>query len=379
VAIRSLVRPKGAAVSERPLSAIVLAAGQGTRMRSARPKPLHRLCGRPLVRYVLDAVAGSGADRAVVVIGYGADRVIKSLQQEPGPVPLELVEQRVQRGTGDAVAVGLTGLPEDLGDADADDGDIMVLPGDTPLVRADTLAALVVEHRLSGAACTLLTARVDDPTGYGRVVRDKEGRVRRVVEHRDANTHELAIDEINTSIYVFRRGLLAPALRRITPDNTQGELYVTDVVEVLASAGHPVVSLVVDDPGEIHGVNDRAQLAVAEAELRRRTNQEWMEAGVTIVDPAATYIDVTVTLASDVTLFPGTVLQGTTTVGAGSEIGPASRLTDTRVGERATVTESVATLAEIGDDAVVGPFAVLEPGAAIVAGTLTGPFYTGGA
>jgi bifunctional UDP-N-acetylglucosamine pyrophosphorylase/glucosamine-1-phosphate N-acetyltransferase len=366
-------------VTERPLSAIVLAAGQGTRMRSARPKPLHRLCGRPLVRYVLDAVAGCGADRAVVVVGYGGDRVIKSLQQEPGPVPLEFVEQRVQRGTGDAVAVGLTGLPEDLGDADADDGDIMVLPGDTPLVRADTLAALVVEHRLSGAACTLLTARVDDPTGYGRVVRDKEGRVRRVVEHRDAHAHELAIDEINTSIYVFRRGLLAPALRRLTPDNTQGELYVTDVVEVLASAGHPVVSLVVDDPAETQGVNDRAQLAVAEAELRRRTNQEWMEAGVTIVDPAATYIDVTVTLASDVTLFPGTVLQGTTTVGAGSEIGPASRLTDTRVGERATVTESVATLAEIGDDAVVGPFAVLEPGAAIVAGTLTGPFYTGGA
>jgi bifunctional UDP-N-acetylglucosamine pyrophosphorylase/glucosamine-1-phosphate N-acetyltransferase len=364
-------------MSERPLSAIVLAAGQGTRMRSARPKPLHRLCGRPLVRYVLDAVAGCRADRAVVVVGYGADRVVKALQQDPGPVPLEFVEQRVQRGTGDAVAVGLTGLPDDL-DADGEDGDVVVLPGDTPLIRPETLASLVVEHRLSGAACTLLTARMVDPTGYGRVVRDREGRVRRIVEHRDANAHELAIDEINTSIYVFRRGLLAPALRRITPDNSQGELYVTDVVEVLASAGHPVVSLVVDDPDETQGVNDRAQLAVAEAELRRRTNQRWMEAGVTIVDPAATYVDATVTLAPDVTLFPGTVLRGSTTVGAGSEIGPATRLTDTRVGERATVTESVATHAEVGDDAVVGPFAVLEPGSRVGEGALTGPFYTGG-
>jgi len=362
-------------MSERPLSAIVLAAGQGTRMRSARPKPLHRLCGRPLVRYVLDAVAGTGADRAVVVVGYAADRVIKSLQQEPGSVPLEFVEQRVQRGTGDAVAVGLTGLPDD---DDADEGDVMVLPGDTPLVRAETLAALVVEHRLSGAACTLLTARLDDPGGYGRVVRDKDGRVRRIVEDRDASAHELAIDEINTSIYVFRRGLLSPALRRLTPDNSQGELYITDVVEVLASAGHQVVSLVAEDADETQGVNDRAQLALAEAELRRRTNRSWMGAGVTIVDPDATYVDVTVALAPDVTLFPGTILRGATTVGAGSEIGPSARLIDTRVGERCTVSDTVATHAEIGDDAVVGPFAVLEPGARVVSGARTGPFYTGG-
>ncbi len=344
-------------------------------MRSVRPKPLHRLCGRPMVRYVIDAVAGSGADRAVLVVGYAAERVVKTLQQEPAPVPVEYVEQRVQRGTGDAVAVGLTGLPDD---DDADEGDVMVLPGDTPLVRAETLTALVLEHRLSGAACTLLTARFDDPRGYGRVVRDKDGRVRRIVEHRDASPQELTIDEVNTSIYVFRRGLLSPALRRLTPDNSQGELYVTDVVEVLAAAGHPVVSLVADDPGEIQGVNDRAQLAVAEAELRRRTNDAWMEAGVTIVDPAATYVDATVNLAADVTLFPGTILRGATTVGAGSEIGPSARLTDTRVGERSSVSDTVATHAEIGDDAVVGPFAVLEPGARVVSGARTGPFYTGG-
>lgn len=363
----------------RPLFAVVLAAGQGTRMRSSRPKPLHMLCGRPLVRYVLDAVTGGEAetDRAVVVVGYGAEMVIKTLQEDPGPVPLEFVEQRVQRGTGDAVAVGLTGLPDDLG-LDADDGDVVVLPGDTPLVRSATIAALVREHRLSGAACTLLTARLDDPTGYGRVVRDKDGRVRRIVEHRDADATERAIDEVNTSIYVFRRGLLAPALRRLTPENSQGELYVTDVVEVLAQAGHPVVSLVADDPIETQGVNDRAQLAEAEGELRRRTNARWMREGVGMVDPDATYVDTTVVLAPDVVLFPGTVLQGATVVGPGTEIGPASRLSDTRVGARAKVNETVATLAEIGDDAVVGPFAVLEPGARVGAGVRTGPFYTGG-
>jgi bifunctional UDP-N-acetylglucosamine pyrophosphorylase / glucosamine-1-phosphate N-acetyltransferase len=366
-------------MSERPLSAIVLAAGQGTRMRSSRPKPLHMLCGRPLVRYVLEAVAGCGAQRAVVVVGFGADVVIKTLQEDPGPTPLEFVEQRVQNGTGDAVAVGLTGLPDDDLDAlDADDGDVLVLPGDTPLIRPETLRALVQEHRLSGAACTLLTARVDDPDGYGRVVRDRDGRVRRIVEHRDAGDDELAIDEVNTSIYVFRRSLLAPALRRITPDNSQGELYVTDVVQVLAEAGHPVVSLVAGDAGETQGVNDRAQLAVAEAELRRRTNERWMREGVGMVDPSATYIDTTVTLAPDVVLFPGTVLRGATVVGAGTEVGPATRLSDTRVGERCKVNETVATLAEIGDDAVVGPFAVLEPGTRVGSGVRTGPFYTGG-
>jgi bifunctional UDP-N-acetylglucosamine pyrophosphorylase/glucosamine-1-phosphate N-acetyltransferase len=366
-------------MSERPLSAIILAAGQGTRMRSIRPKPLHMLCGRPLLRYVLDALEECTPERAVVVVGHAADLVIKKLQEDPGAVPLEFVEQRVQAGTGDAVAVGLTGIPEDdLDVIDVDDGDVLVLPGDTPLIQPSTLAALVLEHRLSGAACTLLTARMDDPTGYGRVVRDRDGRVRRIVEHRDAGEVERAIDEINTGVYVFRRGLLAPALRRLTPDNSQAELYVTDVVEVLADAGHRVVSLVADDPGEIQGVNDRAQLAVAEAELRRRTNQRWMRAGVSIVDPAATYIDAGVTLATDVTLFPGTVLQGSTSVGAGSDIGPHTRLVDTRVGERAHVAETVARHATIGDDAVVGPYAVLDAGAVVGAGGRTGPFYTSG-
>ncbi len=364
---------------QRRLSAVVLAAGQGTRMRSQRPKPLHALCGRPLVQYVLDALVDVDAERAVVVVGHGGDVVVKKLQESAPPgstLRLDFVEQRLQRGTGDAVAVGLTGLPDEL-DMDDDEDDVMVLPGDTPLLRPDTLASLVVEHRLSGAACTVLTAEMDDPTGYGRIVRDKEGRVRRIVEHRDANDVERAIDEVNTGIYVFRRSLLPAALRRLAPDNVQGELYVTDVVEVLAAAGHLVVSMLAGDPGETQGVNDRAQLASVEAELRRRTNQRWMHEGVTIVDPAATYLDAGVVLATDVTLFPGTVLQGTTVVGAGSEIGPHTRLVDCRVGEGAVVSETVGHHAEVGDGAVVGPYAALAAGTRVEGGVTTGPFYTG--
>jgi len=220
---------------------------------------------------------------------------------------------------------------------------------------------------------------MDDPTGYGRIVRNKDGRVLRIVEHRDADEVERAIDEVNTAIYVFRRSLLPAALRRITPENAQGELYITDVVGVLAEAGHNVVSLVADDPDETQGVNDRVQLAAVEAALRQRTNLHWMREGVTIVDPAATYLDGDVELARDVTLFPGTVLQGATVVGAGSEIGPHTRLVDCRVGVRAVVAETVGDHAQVGDHAVVGPYASLGPGATVESGARTGAFYTGDA
>jgi bifunctional UDP-N-acetylglucosamine pyrophosphorylase/glucosamine-1-phosphate N-acetyltransferase len=361
-------------MTARPLSAIVLAAGHGTRMRSARPKPVHHLVGRPLVSHVLDALAGCDVARVVVVVGHGAEAVTKKLQEAPGPFALEFVEQRVQRGTGDAVGVGLTGLPdEDL--ETADDGEVVVLPGDTPLLRPRTVSTLVAEARLSGAACAVLTARLLDPTGYGRVLRDRDGRVLRIVEHRDATDEERQVDEINTGIYVFRRSLLAPALRRLTTDNSQGELYVTDVIEVLANAGHQVIAVEAEDADETRGVNDRAQLADAEGELRHRINQRLMRAGVTIVDPATTYIDADVELAEDVTLWPGTVLQGRTAVGSGAQIGPASHLVDTRVGEGAQVRQSVARQAEIGEDAIVGPYAVIAPGQSISRGVRTGPFY----
>ncbi|MBM3662456.1 MAG: bifunctional UDP-N-acetylglucosamine diphosphorylase/glucosamine-1-phosphate N-acetyltransferase GlmU [Actinobacteria bacterium] len=358
-----------------PLSAVVLAAGEGSRMRSERPKPLHRLCGRPMLTYVLDALGTSGVGCVAVVVGHKGDWVTKKIQEQPHDLRLEFVEQRVQRGTADAALVGLIGLPDELADH-SDDADVLVLPGDTPLLRTTTIEALVDQHRRSGAAATVLTARVNDPSGYGRVVRDSAGRVARIVEHRDADDTELAIDEINTSIYCFRQSLLAPALRRIQPDNSQGEYYLTDVVGVLVAAGHPVEATVADDPGEIRGVNDRSQLSAAEAELRRRTNAELLSQGVTIVDPASVYVDTTVRVGRDVTLFPGVILQGGSVVGDGCEIGPWTRLVDTVVGRDSVVGQTTARSARIGDRASVGPFASLEPGDEIGDDATTGAFYT---
>jgi bifunctional UDP-N-acetylglucosamine pyrophosphorylase / glucosamine-1-phosphate N-acetyltransferase len=358
--------------SHRPVSAVVLAAGEGTRMRSTRPKPLHLLCGRAMLLYVLDALGECDVERVVVVVGHGAERVTKKLQEEAPDVVLDFVEQHVQRGTGDAVSVGLTAFPAD----EFDEGDVIVLPGDTPLLRSSTVAALLNHHRATEAACTILTASVPDPTGYGRVVRDKDDRVSHIVEEADATADERAIAEINTSIYCFRQSVLAPALRRLSPENAQGEYYLTDVVEVLHDAGYPVVSVVSADPVEPQGVNDRVQLAMAEAELRRRTNEQWLRRGVTMLDPGRTYIDATVVLGTDVTIFPGAVLQGRTVVGDGAEIGPDTHLVDCLVGAGACVEHSVARDAEVGPDAHVGPYAVLEPGAHIPDGGRTGSFYT---
>ncbi len=345
-------------------------------MHSERPKPLHRLCGRPMVLHVLHALAELDLERAVLVVGHGASRVTKVIGEQPPPgLHIDFVEQRVQRGTGDAVSVALTAFPED----DTEDDDIIVLPGDTPLLRPPTLAALVRTHRRAEAAATVLTARVAEPTGYGRVTRDRNGRVWRIVEHADATEEELQIDEINTSIYVFRRSVLAPSLRRLTPDNSQGEYYLTDVVKVLHDAGYPVVSMVVDDPMEAAGVNDRHQLSVAEAELRARINERWMRRGVTMVDPEATYVDSTVELAPDVVLYPGTQLQGRTVVETGAELGPYTQLADCRVGARAVVTATVGTNAVVGADARVGPWAHLAPGASVAEGEVAGPGLGGGA
>jgi bifunctional UDP-N-acetylglucosamine pyrophosphorylase/glucosamine-1-phosphate N-acetyltransferase len=363
-------------MAERPLSAVVLAAGEGTRMRSERPKPLHLLCGRAMVRYVLDSLAECRIERVVVVVGHGAERVTKKLQAEEPDLLLDFIEQHRQQGTGDAVAVGLTAFPDDdLEPGADDDADILVLPGDTPLLRATTISRLVEHHRQSDAACTVLTARLAEPAGYGRVVRGRDGRVARIVEHRDATDEQREIDEINTSIYCFRRSVLAPALRRIQPANDQGEYYLTDVVEVLHDAGYGVTAVAAEDPDETHGVNDRAQLAAAEAELRRRTNQRWLKLGVTMVDPDRTYVDTTVDLATDVTLFPGTILQGQTVIGHGAEVGPDTRLIDCVVGARSTVEQTTARDAEIGADAHVGPYAHVAPGESVADGTITGPFF----
>jgi bifunctional UDP-N-acetylglucosamine pyrophosphorylase / glucosamine-1-phosphate N-acetyltransferase len=359
-------------VTSRPLVCVVLAAGEGKRMRSARPKPLHLLCGRAMLLHILDSVTDMGADRAVVVVGHGAERITKKLVDDGPPgLPIDFVEQTVQRGTGDAVMVALTAFPEDVDD----DGDLLVLPADQPLLRATTLDDLVTMHRESDAAATVLTAQLDDPNGLGRVVRGKDGAVDRIVEQRDASDEERAITEINTAVYCFRRSLLAPALRRVTPDNSQGEYYLTDVIEVLADAGHTVAAMTIEDPAEAQGVNDRAQLAAAEAELRTRTNERWMASGVTMVDPATTYVDAGVRLAPDVTLFPGVILQGATSIGEHTEIGPGCRLVSCTVGADCRLDQTIAELADVGDGSVVGPFAWLKPGVVIAPGSVTGAFY----
>ena len=326
-----------------------------------------------MLLYVLGALDAVAIDRVVVVVGHAAERITKKLQDEAPELVIDFVEQAVQRGTGDAVSVGLTAFDDDM---EGSDSDVVVLPGDTPLLRPGTIARLVDEHQRGDAACTILSAELDDPTGYGRVLHERDGRVARVVEEGDATPAERELGEINTSIYCFRRSLLAPALRRLSPENSQGEYYLTDVVGVLHDAGYRVDAVAAADAAETQGVNDRRQLAVAEAELRRRTNDEWLRRGVTMVDPQHTYIDAGVDIATDVTLFPGTVLQGRTVIGARAEIGPNTRLADCVIGPGATVEATTGRDAEVGEEARVGPYAFLRPGSAIPPEVVTGPFYT---
>jgi bifunctional UDP-N-acetylglucosamine pyrophosphorylase/glucosamine-1-phosphate N-acetyltransferase len=325
-----------------------------------------------MVLWVLDALAGLGLSRVVVVVGHGSTRLTKALAEAaPLGAPIEIVEQPVQRGTGDALSVALTAFNDDEGEMD----DLVVLPGDTPLLRPGTLSALVRAQREGSLAATLLTARLADPKGYGRVVRAKDGRVAGIVEEADATDQQRAINEVGTSTYVFRRSVLAPALRRLSPDNAQGEYYLTDVIAVLHDAGYPVASVVVDDPMEASGVNDRSQLAAAEAVLRARINDRWMRQGVTMLDPGHTYLDSTVELAEDVTLFPGTVLQGRTRVARGAEVGPNSHLIDCSVGERAKVMATSAEQVTIAEDACVGPWVWLPPGSVVTPGSVVRPAF----
>jgi bifunctional UDP-N-acetylglucosamine pyrophosphorylase/glucosamine-1-phosphate N-acetyltransferase len=355
------------------VSAIVLAAGEGTRMRSRRPKPLHLICGRAMVLHVIHALEQLRPQRTALVVGHGAERVTKKVQaQAPAWANVVFVEQPTPRGTGDAAAHGMSAFPGD--DLD-DESTVVVLPGDTPLLRPETLDELVASHVANGNAATLLTSVLDDPTGYGRVVRAADDRVLRIVEQPEATPEELAMREVATSIYAFRREVLGPALRHVSPDNAQGEFYLTDVVGVLGGMGHRI-GCVQAPADETQGVNDRWQLALAERELRSRTNRAWLLNGVTMLDPRQTFIDVTVNLGRDVTLYPGTILQGNTVLSDGCEIGPDTRLVDCVVGKGCLVQHTVGVEAEIGDGARVGPYAHLPAGSAVAAGAVTGAFYT---
>lgn len=335
------------------LGAIVLAAGKGTRMRSDLPKPLHRIRGRSLLAWVIGAFDDIDLDAIAIVVGHGRDQVVETLGHEFDR-DFVFAEQRAQRGTGDAAAVGLAAL--DLHDASYSDNDhVLVVPGDTPLLRSATIAELLESHLAGGAAATVATALLDDPTGYGRIVRDDRDRVSAIVEHRDASADQRSIREINGGLYCFRRSLLAPALRLISTDNAQGELYLTDAIGVLAEAGHPVHPFVID-PIEISGVNDRAQLADAAGHIADRIADRHMRNGVTIVQPSSTVIDANCVIEADVTVHGSTTVAGSTVIGSGAVIGPNSHLVDAIVGDGAQVVASTVHGAEVAPGLAVGPY-----------------------
>ncbi|MFC4138896.1 MULTISPECIES: bifunctional UDP-N-acetylglucosamine diphosphorylase/glucosamine-1-phosphate N-acetyltransferase GlmU [unclassified Microbacterium] len=353
-------------MTQNNLAIVVLAAGQGTRMKSKRPKVLHEIGGRPLVGHVLTQAAALDASYVEVVVRHERDQVVSALSaQYPGAV---IVDQDEIPGTGRAVQVALDALPADF------DGDVLVLSGDVPLLEADTLRALIDGHRAASAAATLLSAVLDDPTGYGRIIRDTAGGVQRIVEQKDADAAEAAVHEINAGVYVFRAPQLRTHLARITQDNAQGELYLTDVIGLLREASEPVAAEIAADAASTFGINDRIQLAEAGKVLRQRIIRRWQREGVTVVDPETTWIDDDAVLAPDVTILPNTQLLRATKVDSGAIIGPDTTLVDCEVGEDAVVKRTDATLAVIGARATVGPFSYLRAGTVLGEGGKIGAY-----
>jgi bifunctional UDP-N-acetylglucosamine pyrophosphorylase/glucosamine-1-phosphate N-acetyltransferase len=350
---------------ERPVAVVILAAGEGKRMKSARSKLLHELAGHSMLSYAVRTATTLQPQHIVVVVGHAREQVEAHLA-EIAPHVTTAVQER-QLGTGHAVQVAL----EQLGELS---GEIVVTLGDVPMLTTETLATLLGEHRARRAAVTVLTARVPDPTGYGRILRDADDMVEGIVEHRDADRVQASINEINSGIMVFEADMLRSALTELTPDNDQGELYLTDVLAVARRSGRTVAAMVTDDVWQTEGVNDRAQLSAMNAEMNRRILHRWMRSGVTIVDPASTWVQASVDLAPDVTLLPGTSLEGATSVAAGATIGPDTTLADVEVGEGATVVRTHGSLSVIGRGASVGPYAYLRPGTTLGAGGKIGTF-----
>jgi bifunctional UDP-N-acetylglucosamine pyrophosphorylase/glucosamine-1-phosphate N-acetyltransferase len=344
---------------------VVLAAGEGKRMRSALPKVLHPMLGRPMLGHVLAAAQPLGAGATLVVVGHGAEQVAAYVAQA---VPeARSVLQPDPKGTGQAVRLALEAVPDAA-------GTVVVINGDAPLLRPASLRALVEAHEAAGVAATTMSAQAADPFGLGRIVRDGAGDLARVVEQRDATTQEAAISEINAGVYAFEAAALREALAKLSTDNAQGEEYLTDVFGLLVGAGQRVAVHPVDDPEEALGCNDRAQLADLCARLRGRVNLGLMRSGVTMVDPATTWIDVTVTVEPDATVEPNTQLRGSTSVGAGALVGPDTTLTDVVVGEGAQVVRTHGSEAWIGPGASVGPYAFLRPGTVLAEDGKIGTF-----
>jgi bifunctional UDP-N-acetylglucosamine pyrophosphorylase/glucosamine-1-phosphate N-acetyltransferase len=347
-----------------PAAIVILAAGEGTRMKSRTPKVLHTLSGRSLLGHSLAAAAELSPQRLVVVVGHAREQVGAAALEDAPQTAVVIQDQ--QLGTGHAVRMVI----ESTGTIP---GTVVVSYGDMPLLRGATLRQLVEQHDASGNSVTVLTAR-GDASGYGRIVRDTAGAFLRIVEERDASPSERAIDEYNSGCYAFNGELLADAIKRVTTDNNQQQEYLTDVVDILRRDGHPVGTMVAADAGEIAGVNDRVQLAQVRRALNDRILRDWMRAGVTIVDPASTWIDVTVTIGQDAEIGPQTQLEGATVIGPGAKVGPGCLLADTTVGEDAVLLHAVCRQAEIGPRVTVGPFAYLRPGASIAADAHIGTY-----
>lgn len=341
-------------------AAIVLAAGAGTRMKSKKPKVAHEVLGKPMVRWVVDAARSAGLTRIVTVVGHERDQVIPLVEAD-----CEIAEQYVRRGTADAV----NSCRDQLGDFA---GSVVVLSGDCPLITPATIRKLVQTREESDAAVVVLTMNLDDPSGYGRIVRDEAGEVECIVEQKDATPEQAAIRECNSGFYCFDGKALFDALLKVSNDNAQGEFYLTDVLGICREAGRKVLALATDDPIECLGVNSRVQLAAATKHLQRRINTALMEEGVTMTDPDTVWVGPDAKVARDVELLPMTFLYGHTSVGEGSIIGPNTRLIDTAVGRGCVVDETVALESAIDDGATAGPRAYLRPGAHLCEGSKAG-------
>jgi bifunctional UDP-N-acetylglucosamine pyrophosphorylase/glucosamine-1-phosphate N-acetyltransferase len=349
----------------RPAAVIVLAAGQGTRMKSATAKVLHRMCGRTLLGHVLAATAPLEPHRTLVVVGHSRDQVTGHLSEtEPTATP---VVQEQQNGTGHAVRLALEAVEEF-------DGSVVVVPGDAPLLTTTSIERLLQRHLETMAAATLLTAHMPDPTGYGRIVRDADGHVTGIVEEKDADDRIRQLDEVGTSVYVFDAAKLRANLNKLTTDNAQGEEYLTDVIGLMVSAGDVVASVTADDHRETLGVNDRVQLAQARRLMRDRIVEHWMREGITITDPQTTWMGVGVRLEADVTIHQNTQLHGNTLIKSGAEVGPDCTLRNTLVGEGAVVVKAHCEGAEIGPGATVGPYTYLRPGTKLGARAKAGAY-----
>ena len=323
-------------------AAVILAAGKSTRMKSALPKAVHPMCGKPVTRHIVDACHVVGIEQIVVVVGYEAEKVKSAIGND-----VVYAVQSEQLGTGHATMQAMPLIDKPY---------MLLLPGDAPLITPDALVRLMEYHKSSNSAATLLTALLDQPANYGRIVRDSRGSVERIVEARDASPEVLAINEVATSIYCFDVTLLKEALSGLSTDNAQGEYYLTDTIEILRSKGHKVGAVVAADSRDTPGINTRVELADAAAIMRKRIIDKLMLASVTVVDPATTYIDSGVEIGRDSVIHPCTVIEGKTVIGKSSVIGPFARLTDASLGNNVQVVSSTVTRASIPEGASVGPY-----------------------